>query len=171
MYLAGYIVTGFLVAAAHAVGRLRGRWGRYERTALAIPLTIAALCSPVQVLVGDWNGREVARAQPTKLAALGPLTARSTSAPGSATWSSRSKTSLQPSLRCRGLEWTPVPWNAPAAPTAPRRRGLPTPMATGSNWCNGLLVTLTGSPPPTSASRRHRVRRSILPGDEAAGDD
>jgi cytochrome d ubiquinol oxidase subunit I len=70
MYLAAYIVTGFLVAAAYAVGRLRGRWGRYERTALAIPLTVAALCSPVQVLVGDWNGREVARAQPTKLAAF-----------------------------------------------------------------------------------------------------
>src|SRR5881392_670211 len=70
MYLAGYIVTGFLVAAAYAAARLRGRWGRYERTALAIALTVAALCSPVQVLVGDWNGREVARAQPTKLAAF-----------------------------------------------------------------------------------------------------
>jgi cytochrome bd ubiquinol oxidase subunit I len=70
MYLAGYMVTGFLVAAAYAVARLRGRWGRYERTALAIPLTVAALCAPVQVLVGDWNGREVARAQPTKLAAF-----------------------------------------------------------------------------------------------------
>src|SRR6266513_267480 len=54
MYLAGYMVTGFLVAAAYAVARLRGRWGRYERTALAIPLTVAALCAPVQVLVGDW---------------------------------------------------------------------------------------------------------------------
>jgi cytochrome d ubiquinol oxidase subunit I len=70
MYLAGYMVTGFLVAAAYAVGRLRGSWGRYERTALAIPLTVAALCSPVQVLVGDWNGREVAQAQPSKLAAF-----------------------------------------------------------------------------------------------------
>src|SRR4030081_904639 len=54
MYLAGYIVTGFVVAAAYAFGRLRGRWGRYERTALAIPLTCAALVSPVQLLVGDW---------------------------------------------------------------------------------------------------------------------
>jgi len=70
MYLAAYIVTGFLVAGAYAFGRLRGRWGRYERTALAIPLTVAALAAPVQVLVGDWNGREVARAQPTKLAAI-----------------------------------------------------------------------------------------------------
>ncbi len=70
MYIAGYIVTGFLVAAAYAFGRMRGRWGRYERTALAIPLTIAALASPVQVLVGDWAGRAVATYQPVKLAAL-----------------------------------------------------------------------------------------------------
>jgi cytochrome d ubiquinol oxidase subunit I len=77
MFLAGYIVTGFVVAAAYAFGRLRGRWGRYERTALAIPLTVAALAAPVQVLVGDWAGREVAKYQPTKLAAiegLGPTT-------------------------------------------------------------------------------------------------
>jgi cytochrome bd ubiquinol oxidase subunit I len=70
MYLAGFIVTGFLVAGAYAVGRLRGRWGRYERIALTIPLTVAALAAPVQVLVGDWAAREVARTQPTKLAAL-----------------------------------------------------------------------------------------------------
>jgi len=70
MYLAGFIVTGFLVAGAYAVGRLRGRWGRYERIALAIPLTIAALAAPVQVIVGDWVAREVAESQPTKLAAL-----------------------------------------------------------------------------------------------------
>jgi cytochrome d ubiquinol oxidase subunit I len=70
MYLAGLIVTGFLVAGAYAFGRLRGRWGRYERVALAIPLTIAALASPVQVLVGDWAARSVAAHQPTKLAAL-----------------------------------------------------------------------------------------------------
>src|SRR5215212_7025551 len=70
MYIAGYIVTGFLVAAAYAFARLRGRFGRYERTAIAIPLTIAALASPVQVLVGDWAAREVATTQPTKLAAI-----------------------------------------------------------------------------------------------------
>jgi cytochrome d ubiquinol oxidase subunit I len=70
MYVAAYIVVGFLVAGAFAFGRLRGRWGRYERTALTIPLTIAALAAPVQVLIGDWNGREVADAQPTKLAAI-----------------------------------------------------------------------------------------------------
>jgi cytochrome bd ubiquinol oxidase subunit I len=81
MYVAGYIVTGFLLAGAYAVLRLRGRWGRYEQTALAIPLTIAALAAPVQVLVGDWSGREVARYQPTKLAALEGLPRTTTGAP------------------------------------------------------------------------------------------
>ena len=49
MYIAAYIVTGFLVAGAYAWAGLRGRWGRYERTALTIPLTVAALAAPVQV--------------------------------------------------------------------------------------------------------------------------
>jgi cytochrome d ubiquinol oxidase subunit I len=70
MYVAGYMVTGFAMAAVYAVAKLRGHWTRYERTALAIPLTIAALASPVQILIGDWAGREVAKSQPAKLAAL-----------------------------------------------------------------------------------------------------
>jgi cytochrome d ubiquinol oxidase subunit I len=70
MYVAAYIVVGFLLAGAYAVCRLRGRFGRYERTALAIPLAVAALASPVQVLVGDWAAREVAVSQPIKLAAI-----------------------------------------------------------------------------------------------------
>jgi cytochrome d ubiquinol oxidase subunit I len=70
MYIAGYIVTGFVVAGAYAFCRLRGRWTRYERTAIAVPLTIAALAAPVQVLVGDWAARDVARTQPVKLAAM-----------------------------------------------------------------------------------------------------
>jgi len=70
MYVAGYIVTGFAVAGAYAIARLRGRWGRYERTAIVVPLTIAALAAPVQILVGDWAAREVATTQPVKLAAM-----------------------------------------------------------------------------------------------------
>ena len=70
MYIAGYIVTGFILAAAYAFSRMRGRWGRYERTALAIPLTIAALAAPVQIAVGDWAARDVAMTQPVKLAAI-----------------------------------------------------------------------------------------------------
>jgi cytochrome d ubiquinol oxidase subunit I len=70
MYIAGYMVTGFLVAGAYAVGRLRGRWGRYERTALAVSLSAAAVASPLQPIVGDWAARDVAVHQPIKLAAM-----------------------------------------------------------------------------------------------------
>ncbi|HTX46377.1 MAG TPA: cytochrome ubiquinol oxidase subunit I, partial [Solirubrobacteraceae bacterium] len=70
MYIAGYIVSGFIIAGCYAFGRLRGRWGRYERTALTIPLTIAALAAPVQMFVGDWVARDVATTQPIKLAAI-----------------------------------------------------------------------------------------------------
>jgi cytochrome d ubiquinol oxidase subunit I len=81
MYVAGYVVTGFVVAGAYAVGRLRGRWGRYERTALAIPLAVAALAAPVQVLVGDWAARDVATMQPVKLAAFEGLAHTTRGAP------------------------------------------------------------------------------------------
>ena len=81
MYVAGYVVTGFVLAAVYAFGRLRGRWGRYERTALAIPLTIAALASIVQGPVGDWAARDVAKSQPTKLAALEGLPRTTPAAP------------------------------------------------------------------------------------------
>jgi cytochrome d ubiquinol oxidase subunit I len=81
MYIAGYIVSGFVLAGVYAFGRLRGRWGRYERTALAIPLTIAALAAPVQVLVGDWSAREVTSTQPTKLAAFEGLYQTTNGAP------------------------------------------------------------------------------------------
>jgi cytochrome bd ubiquinol oxidase subunit I len=70
MYIAAFIVVGFLVAAVYAWGWLKGRRGRYEMVALAIPLTIAALAAPVQLLVGDWIARRVAVDQPTKLAAM-----------------------------------------------------------------------------------------------------
>jgi len=77
MYFAGFIVTGFAVAAVYAWGWLKGRRGRYERVALAVPLTIAALAAPVQLVIGDWIARRITEDQPTKLAALeglGPTT-------------------------------------------------------------------------------------------------
>lgn len=70
MYVTGYVVTGFVVAAAYAFGRLRGQWGRYQRVALTIPLTIAALAAIAQGPVGDWAARDVTKTQPIKLAAI-----------------------------------------------------------------------------------------------------
>jgi cytochrome d ubiquinol oxidase subunit I len=70
MYLAAYIVAGFVIASVYAVAWLRGRRDRYVRVALALPLTIAAIAAPAQLLVGDWAAREVARNQPVKLASF-----------------------------------------------------------------------------------------------------
>jgi cytochrome d ubiquinol oxidase subunit I len=70
MYLAGYIVAGFVTASVYAWAMLKGRRTRYVRTALIIPLTAAALAAPAQVVVGDWAARDVAEKQPVKLAAL-----------------------------------------------------------------------------------------------------
>jgi cytochrome d ubiquinol oxidase subunit I len=81
MYIAAFMVTGFLVAGVYAVGRLRGRWGRYERTALAVPLAAASVAAPLQVLVGDWAARDVATEEPIKLAALEGLAQTTAGAP------------------------------------------------------------------------------------------
>jgi cytochrome bd ubiquinol oxidase subunit I len=70
MYVAGFMVAGFAVAAVYAFGWLRGSRSHYDRTALVVPLTVAALASPVQIFVGDWAARDVAKTQPVKLAAL-----------------------------------------------------------------------------------------------------
>jgi cytochrome d ubiquinol oxidase subunit I len=81
MYLAGYMVVGFLVAAVYAVSWLRGDRQRYTRVAMAIPLAAAALASPLQVVVGDWAGRDVAHYQPVKLAAFEGLGTTTKGAP------------------------------------------------------------------------------------------
>src|SRR3712207_438595 len=81
MYLAGYIVAGFLVAGVYARAWLKGRRDRYHRTALVVTLSFAALAAPAQVIVGDWAGRRVAESQPTKLAAFEGLTRTQEGAP------------------------------------------------------------------------------------------
>jgi cytochrome d ubiquinol oxidase subunit I len=70
MYFAAFIVCGFLLAGAYAWSFLHGRRGRYQRTALGITLSAAAVAAPLQVIVGDWAARDVAVYQPVKLAAM-----------------------------------------------------------------------------------------------------
>jgi cytochrome bd ubiquinol oxidase subunit I len=70
MYLAAYMVVGFLIAGAYAWSWLRGRRSRYTRVGLTVALTAAALAAPAQIVVGDWIARRVAEDQPTKLAAF-----------------------------------------------------------------------------------------------------
>ncbi|MFG1922332.1 cytochrome ubiquinol oxidase subunit I [Cryptosporangium sp. NPDC048952] len=73
MLLAAYMVAGFTVAGVYAVGMLRGRRDRYHRLGLLIPLTVAALVTPVQIFVGDMAAREVFRNEPAKFAAIEAL--------------------------------------------------------------------------------------------------
>jgi cytochrome d ubiquinol oxidase subunit I len=70
MILAAYMVVGFLVASIYAVGMLRGRRDRLHRLGLLIPLTIAAIATPIQLFVGDTAARAVADHQPAKFAGM-----------------------------------------------------------------------------------------------------
>src|SRR5919197_2026024 len=70
MILAAYIVTGFLIASVYAVGMLRGRRDRHHRLGLLIPLTVAAIATPIQFAVGDTAARAIADDQPIKFAAM-----------------------------------------------------------------------------------------------------
>src|SRR3954462_6451404 len=81
MYLAGYIVCGFIVAGVYAFAWLRGRRDKYHRTALVVTLAFASLAAPVQGVVGDWAARHVAETQPVKLAAIEGLQHTTAGAP------------------------------------------------------------------------------------------
>jgi cytochrome d ubiquinol oxidase subunit I len=81
MLLAAYMVAGFVVAGVYAVGLLRGRRDRYHRLGMAIPLTVAAIVTPVQIFVGDVAAREVARIEPAKFAAIEMVTRTGTHVP------------------------------------------------------------------------------------------
>ena len=70
MILAAYMVAGFLVASVYAVGMLRGRRDRYHRLGFAIPFTIAAIATPIQLVVGDTAARAIANDQPAKFASM-----------------------------------------------------------------------------------------------------
>jgi cytochrome d ubiquinol oxidase subunit I len=70
MIIAAYLGAGFLVASVYAVGILRGRNDRYHRLGFLIPFTIAAILTPVQLVVGDQITRMVIREQPVKFAAI-----------------------------------------------------------------------------------------------------
>ena len=70
MIIAAYLGAGFLVASVYAVGMLRRRNDRYHRLGFLIPFTIAAILTPVQLVVGDQITRMVIREQPVKFAAI-----------------------------------------------------------------------------------------------------
>ena len=68
--IAIYMTAGFVVASIYAVAWLRGRRDHYQRLAFAVPFTVAALLTPVQLVVGDLSARAIAEDQPAKFAAV-----------------------------------------------------------------------------------------------------
>ncbi len=65
MFLAGYMVTGFLLASVYAVGMLRGRTDRYVRLGFAIPFTVA-------IVVASVPGQQSATSRPAAIFADQP---------------------------------------------------------------------------------------------------
>ena len=70
MLIASYETTAFAVAGISAFFLLRKQHLPFYRHSLALALVMAALCAPLQVLMGDLRGLNVAEHQPAKLAAI-----------------------------------------------------------------------------------------------------
>ncbi|MGC4975252.1 cytochrome ubiquinol oxidase subunit I [Streptomyces sp. DT199] len=64
------VTAGFVVAGVYATGWLRGRRDRYHRLGFTVPFTVAAVCTPVQFVLGDSIARKVFHEQPVKFAAM-----------------------------------------------------------------------------------------------------
>ncbi|HKV87827.1 MAG TPA: cytochrome ubiquinol oxidase subunit I [Candidatus Dormibacteraeota bacterium] len=65
-----YMTAGFAIASVYAVAWLRGRRDRYVRLAFAVPFTLAAALTPVQLVIGDLSARALVSDQPAKFAAV-----------------------------------------------------------------------------------------------------
>lgn len=70
MWVGAFMVVGFLVAGAYAVGMLRGRRDAHHRLGLAVPLAFASVAAVVQPLIGHVLGLALGDGQPAKLAAF-----------------------------------------------------------------------------------------------------
>jgi cytochrome d ubiquinol oxidase subunit I len=102
---------------------LRGRRDRYHRLGLLLPLTVAALATPLQILVGDVAARGVFENEPAKFAAIEALARTETHVPeilGGAyvdgqvrygvgiPWGASVLSGFRPSTRIRGLDAVPA---------------------------------------------------------------
>ncbi len=68
--IAIYMAAGFTVASVYAFAWLRGRRDHYQRLAFAVPFTIAAALTPLQLIIGDLSARALTQDQPAKFAAI-----------------------------------------------------------------------------------------------------
>lgn len=70
MWVAAYMVVGFVVAGVYAVGRLRGRDDEHHRLGFRVPFAFASVAALVQPLIGHVLGLQIGGRQPAKLAAF-----------------------------------------------------------------------------------------------------
>jgi cytochrome d ubiquinol oxidase subunit I len=70
MLLASYETAAFAVAGICAWFLLKNRNDIFYRRSLSLALVMAAVIAPLQVVVGDFKGQNVAKHQPAKLAAM-----------------------------------------------------------------------------------------------------
>lgn len=70
MWVAAFVVAGFITAAVYAVGMLRGRRDRAHRLGFTVPFTFAVVAVLFQPIIGHIAGLRLADDQPAKLAAM-----------------------------------------------------------------------------------------------------
>jgi len=70
MLIAAYLVGGFLVASVYAAAMLKGRRDHYHRLGFLIAFSVAAVATPIQMVVGDQLARWVYENEPRKFAAM-----------------------------------------------------------------------------------------------------
>ena len=70
MILAAYMVAAFCMASVYAAAWLKGKRDAYHTRALSLALWMGIICTPLQIVVGDWAAKAVAKNQPIKLAAM-----------------------------------------------------------------------------------------------------
>lgn len=70
MWVAAFMVVGFVVSGVYAAGMLRGRRDAHHRLGFAVPFVFASVAAVVQPLIGHVLGLRVGDTQPGKLAAF-----------------------------------------------------------------------------------------------------
>ena len=70
MLMASYETAAFVVAGISAYFLLKGEHVAFYRKSLGLALIMVVICAPLQVVIGDFRGLNVAEYQPAKLAAM-----------------------------------------------------------------------------------------------------
>jgi cytochrome bd ubiquinol oxidase subunit I len=70
MWVATFVVAGFVTAAVYATGLLRGRNDRHHRLGFTIAFLFGAGAALFQPVIGHFAGERVVEAQPSKMAAM-----------------------------------------------------------------------------------------------------